>query len=149
MHDLKETARFHHASSWLDACDEGVNLHSPERTTVSHADTLAMDSSGQAHPAHSDALPRAEVVSEQDDGRGWAYEVLVRLAGVAPTRHQVTLSWRDHDYWCGGQVAPSRVVAAIVEYALSNGPKALPASFDCSTARRWLPKLDQELKYLL
>lgn len=108
-----------------------------------------MDAHGPANSAHSDALPRAQVVSEQDDAQGWAYEVLVRLGSAAPTQHQVTLSWRDHDYWCGGNIAPSRVVVAIVEYALSNGPKALPASFDCSTARRWLPRLDQELRYLL
>lgn len=93
--------------------------------------------------------PRVRVLEEHEGDVGWEYAVEATLPGQAATTHEVTLSWRDHDYWCGGQVAPSRVVEAIVAYVLGQGGRTLPARFDCSTARRWMPRLDSDLRTLL
>jgi hypothetical protein len=90
---------------------------------------------------------------ERDTPRGWAYEVTLRREGLGQSEHVVTLSWVDHDYWSGGSAPPSRVVEAVLKYALENaGHEAAgaevewPARFDASRVRRWFPRLDEELR---
>ncbi|MEQ8844895.1 MAG: hypothetical protein RIB58_08570 [Phycisphaerales bacterium] len=97
------------------------------------------------------AASHIDVGTETATSRGWHYEVTLTTAGGASTQHTVTLSWHDHDYWCGGALAPSRLLErllALVAAHLGQGdaPKALPARFDCATARRWLPTLDDDLR---
>jgi hypothetical protein len=125
-------------------------------------------------PAGAFAVARIEVQTEQETGRGWRYEVSVcrdsaRDAGgksptVAPaaartttavgtTRHTITLSWVDHEHWCGGIKAPSKVIEALVgalvaregEPMASGAAFELPSRFDAATARRWFCTLDDEL----
>lgn len=115
-------------------------------------------------------MTRIEVETEQETGRGWRYEVSVcRDAGrdtggksptttptttaVGTTRHTITLSWVDHEHWCGGIKAPSRVIEALVgalvaregEPMASGAAFELPSRFDAATARRWFCTFDDEL----
>lgn len=89
-----------------------------------------------------------EVMLEHETPRGWGYTV--RLPGPDGGReHEVTLSWADHDYWCGGTLAPSRVVARALETMLRvglPGGLTLPAKFDLATVRRWIRGFDSELR---
>jgi hypothetical protein len=94
------------------------------------------------------AAARARVVlsMEHEVPGGWAWEVTVEHQGGEMTVHTVMLSWLDHDYWCGGASAPSRVAQAIVEYVLANREQPLPEKFDVARARRWLPRIDRDLR---
>lgn len=91
-----------------------------------------------------------QVQCEQDITRGWVYEVCVTTDAGLITRHAVTLSWADHDFWCGGASPPSRVVEAVVNYLIEhrNG-QGLPPKFDAARARRWYPEIDTELRGVL
>ncbi|NUQ67210.1 MAG: hypothetical protein HUU18_02870 [Phycisphaerales bacterium] len=86
-----------------------------------------------------------DVRTETQAPAGWSYEVAVRRDGQE-SAHVVTLSWADHDFWCGGTLAPSRVVQAVVEYLLDYAPITLPARFDAAKARRWAPRIDDEIR---
>jgi hypothetical protein len=92
-------------------------------------------------------LARVIVHAETDSPRGWRYQVVVERDGFGASDHEVTLSWADHEYWCGGHDPPSSVVERFVGVVASRAgegrvPSPLPARFDASTARRWLPELD-------
>jgi hypothetical protein len=93
-------------------------------------------------------IPRIEVQVEQECPHGWSYQVLVHRSEGSEA-HTVTLSWRDHDYWCGGASPPSRVVQAVMEYLVRHETPAWPARFDAARVRRWLPQIDQELRGVL
>lgn len=86
------------------------------------------------------------ILRESDADLGWRYEVAVVAPDGSESAHEVTLSWRDHDYWCHGQSAPSAVMQAVLEYVLSHREGVLPQSFDAARVRRWLPRIDQELR---
>lgn len=106
-----------------------------------------------------------DVTTEQEAARGWRYEVAITrdrgtqadelgrpATAIETTRHVVTLSWADHEHWCGGAKAPSRVVEAVISALLvregdvtaSGEIFSLPARFDAATARRWFPEIDDE-----
>lgn len=88
-----------------------------------------------------------EVRTEAEAPRGWSYTVAVyRDSGTSV--HTVTMAWCDHDYWCGGRLAPSRVVRAVVEYALTQ-TRELPLKFDAARVRHWSRTADDELKCLV
>ncbi|MBL8761128.1 MAG: hypothetical protein JNL50_07480 [Phycisphaerae bacterium] len=90
---------------------------------------------------------RVEIGHEAETPRGWRYEVHVTHADGTRSEHWVTLAWVDHDHWCGGRLAPSRVVEMVLEYLLEKGtPVSFPAAFDAARARRWIPAIDQDLK---
>ncbi|MDX2132738.1 MAG: hypothetical protein SFY69_11875 [Planctomycetota bacterium] len=99
-------------------------------------------------PGASRALPKpaARVLTERESVGGWRYEVLILWPDGAETAHDVTLGWRDHDYWCGGASAPSRVVQSVVEYVLDHWDGEIPPRFDAARVRRWLPRIDEELR---
>lgn len=79
--------------------------------------------------------------------RGWRYRVRLENADSASiTEHEVTLSWADHDYWCGGRLAPSKTVEAVLTYCIDHKSPPFPREFDASRARRWIPKIDKELR---
>jgi hypothetical protein len=91
-----------------------------------------------------------EVGIETATSRGWRYEVTLTTRGSS-TSHDITLSWHDHDYWCGGSLAPSRLLERLLglltrHMGKGSVPATLPARFDCATARRWLPTLDDDLR---
>lgn len=111
-------------------------------------------------------MTRIEVEIERETGRGWSYEVSIRrdragdpdtgtstATAIGTTRHTITLSWVDHEHWCGGVKAPSRVIEALVATLLAREGDStatgaafeLPAIFDAATARRWFSSLDDEL----
>jgi hypothetical protein len=83
----------------------------------------------------------------QQGGRGWQYLVEVVRDDGRTSEHRVRLSWADHEYWCGGRAAPSRVVEALMRFLVEreSGGKEIPASFDAATARRWYPGVDEEI----
>lgn len=93
-------------------------------------------------PAGSRA--QVEVGAESGTDHGWSYEVEIRR-GSELSRHVVTLSWVDHDYWSGGVLPPSEIVRRVVVHLLAQPAAAgpLPQRFDAATARRWLPGLDR------
>jgi hypothetical protein len=97
-------------------------------------------------PRRSGSGVRVETEVETD--RGWSFSVIVPCGADAPeTRHEVRLSFVDYEFWSHGTVGPSRVVEAVVA-ALDEAdgpgvPRPLPASFDASTARRWVRDVDE------
>lgn len=105
-----------------------------------------MDASGTPRAG---SLANVRVNVETDAPRGWRYEVVVRRADGAETTHEVSLAWRDHDYWCGGASPPSRVVQAVVEYVLTHWDGELPPRFDAAKARWWCRAIDEELRETL
>lgn len=91
-----------------------------------------------------------EVGIETATARGWLYEVVLTTPSGSST-HAVSLSWHDHDYWCGGALAPSRLLERLLGLLTGHlgkgaAPESLPERFDCSTARRWLPEIDDLLR---
>lgn len=116
------------------------------------------------HPHGPDAhgstnAPRIDVREERETPRGWSYRVLVRHAQQPSTEHRISLSWVDHQHYCGGTQPPSttveQVVAALLEaidhhaFARTLPPQfgtALPTRFDISLARRMVPGLDATLR---
>jgi hypothetical protein len=90
------------------------------------------------------------VKSETDNPSGWTFEVeLIDEAGALHD-YTVTLSWRDYDHWCRGQVKPSRVVESAFEFLLAREPAgAILRKFDCAVIRRYFSDVDRELPRLL
>lgn len=89
-----------------------------------------------------------ELGPETEGPRGWSYEVRVVWMDDAETDHRVSLGWHDHDHWCGGANPPSRVIVAVVRAAAEAlGREKLPARFDAATVRRWVPDLDEALRF--
>lgn len=90
---------------------------------------------------------RIDIGDEAQTPRGWRYDVRITLADGTRSDHRVTLAWVDHDHWCGGRLAPSRVVEMVLEYLLDKGtPIRFPPAFDAARARRWIPAIDQDLR---
>ncbi len=89
-------------------------------------------------------LAQVRVENERETPQGWRYRVVVERAGAASTEHEVTLSWVDHEHWCGGRFAPSTVVERLFAVLLERGEE-IPARFDAATARRWFRELDGDL----
>lgn len=118
--------------------------HGLENTRL-QVDTDVMD-----QPPHSTSLPKPQVVvrAEEEVDGGWLYELEV-TCNAQTTHHTVLLGWRDHDYWSGGAVAPSRVVTSLIEYALARAGVQLPAHFDAGRVRRIAPLVDQELRWAI
>ena len=91
-----------------------------------------------------------DVKTELEEGRGWSYLVEVRHDDGTVTSHTVKLAWVDHDHWTGGSVAPSRTVEAVLKYVMTHVPEqGFPATFDAARARRWVPRIDRELRTAL
>lgn len=105
---------------------------------------LLMDPSAR----HVRPPPAVRVGREREADLGWSYEVTIRR-GETESAHEITLGWRDHDYWSGGASAPSRVVQCVVEYVLAHWEGAIPERWDAARARRWLPRIDEELRTTL
>lgn len=124
-------------------------------------DAERFSSQPDSHPPRNSGgdLPRVDVREERETPRGWSYRVLVRQGGQSATEHRVSLSWVDHQHYCGGTQPPSvtveQVVNALVEaierHALARTlppefGSVLPTRFDVSLARRMVPGLDATLR---
>ncbi len=111
---------------------------------------LKVDTDVMDQPNHSTSLPKPQVVvrAEEEVDGGWLYDLEV-TCNAHTTHYTVMLGWRDHDYWSGGAVAPSRVVTSLIEYALARAGVQLPASFDAGRVRRIVPQVDQELRWAI
>jgi hypothetical protein len=109
-------------------------------------DTLDSMVPGQDNPVAS-GRPAAEIGREFEASHGWRFEVLLARPGSAdPSRHEMTLSWVDYEFWCHGQSSPSRVAQAVVDSLLGAKPElTLPPKFDASTCRRWVRDLDERV----
>ncbi|HRQ72416.1 MAG TPA: hypothetical protein PLU35_05235 [Phycisphaerales bacterium] len=90
-----------------------------------------------------------QVGAETETDRGWSYEVRIAAPGGAFTRHEVTIAWVDHDYWCGGTRPPSEVIERLMTLVVGRLATRLPTRFDAATARRWMPDLDAEMMQAL
>ena len=91
-------------------------------------------------------MAQIEIKTEQERGRGWDYLARVSREVGKPTEHTIRLAWVDHEHWCGGRVAPSKVVESLLAFLLEREAQhAIPASFDAATVRRWFPDVDREL----
>lgn len=87
------------------------------------------------------------VQDEQETPRGWSYEVVIRRDDGRETVHRVSLSWADHEYWCGGAAPPSRIVERLGQIVLEReAEREIPEKFDAATARRWWGDLDEVLQ---
>jgi len=95
-------------------------------------------------------MPTVHVKQETDNQTGWQFQVeLIDDAGDLHD-YDVTLSWRDYDHWCRGQVQPSRVIEAAFEFLLEREPPdAIMRKFDCAVIRRYFSDVDRELPKLL
>lgn len=91
------------------------------------------------------------VGAERETEHGWAFDVSILRPGAPETQHDLRLSWVDHDLWSGGRAPPSRTAEALMKLLVGSdlAPDDLPARFDASTARRWLPGVDRELPQLI
>lgn len=90
--------------------------------------------------------PAVDVRTEEQTPRGWSYGITISRPGGTDSEHAVTLSWADHEYWCGGTLPPSKVVESVMTYLLAReAERPIPARFDAATARRWFPDLDREI----
>jgi hypothetical protein len=83
------------------------------------------------------------IETEEEFGRGWRYRALVSRDGEA-SEHAVTLSWADHEYWCGGRLPPSALIECVIRYVAARR-EDLPARFDAATCRRWFRDLDRDV----
>jgi hypothetical protein len=90
-------------------------------------------------------LAEIDIQTEEELPRGWRYTVRISKGG-AETVHTVTLSWADHEFWSGGMAAPSKVLEAVVRFAVERRGE-LPERFDASTVRRWYPEVDEGLVF--
>jgi hypothetical protein len=94
----------------------------------------------------TEPVAKIEVKTEQENAHGWAYEVEIARAGGSLSCHSVSLSWVDHEFWCGGSVPPSRLIEALMAFLLQHeGEHPIPARFDAATIRRWYPDIDEQL----
>ncbi|CAG1007878.1 hypothetical protein PHYC_03490 [Phycisphaerales bacterium] len=103
----------------------------------------------QPRTPRAPARPAVRVLAEAEAAQGWSYEVVVHWPDGVESSHSVSLGWRDHDYWSGGASAPSRVIQCVIEYVLLHWEGGLPVRFDAARARRWLPRIDEELRETL
>lgn len=95
-------------------------------------------------------MAEIDVKTECEAQRGWTYEVEVRRDDGSVSSHTVKLAWVDHQHWTGGSIAPSRTIEAVLRYIMEQVPAlAFPPVFDAARARRWLPRIDRELKTAL
>ena len=103
---------------------------------------------GQDNPVAASRMA-VEVGREHEEPRGWRFELsLIRgnAAGGEPSRHDITLSWVDYEFWSHGQSSPSRVVQVVMDALLGAKPElTLPPRFDASTCRRWVRDLDERI----
>lgn len=96
-------------------------------------------------PGRLPEVASVEVIREEEIQRGWRYTLAVRREGAPETRHEVTLSWADHEFWCGGRLPPSRVVETVVGYFVARAAdREVPPRFDAATVRRWFPEVDAQ-----
>lgn len=91
------------------------------------------------------------VTLEEDTARGWSHQVEIDTGSGTPATVTVQLSFQDYEYWSGGTRPPEQVTISLIECLMSPDPEAqvpnpLPAAFDASTARRWMPDLDARLR---
>lgn len=90
-------------------------------------------------------MPRTRIVSEAEHGRGWLFvaEIGPGAAGGPSLRREVTLSWADHERWCGGAKPPSVIAERVLRFAISRGLlDRLGERFDASTVRRLAPDIE-------
>ncbi|MCC7388776.1 MAG: hypothetical protein IT431_08400 [Phycisphaerales bacterium] len=94
-------------------------------------------------------MPQVHIQTETDVPQGWRYVVEIAHDDGSRTAHRLRLAWVDHNHWAGERpIPPSRVVQALVEAlveALVAVGRPLPDRFDASTARRWVPDLDDQI----
>lgn len=91
-------------------------------------------------------MAQIEIQTEEERERGWEYHARVSRSAANITQHTIRLAWVDHEHWCGGRVAPSKVIESLLEYLLQREEEhEIPANFDAATVRRWFPDVDRDL----
>lgn len=86
---------------------------------------------------------------EQETADQWSYRVRVEQGGQHHSFH-VTLSFADYNLWCGGRVAPEKVVEGLFRFLLEREPvTSILGKFDCAVVRRYFPEVDQKLPEMI
>ncbi len=124
-----------------------------------HADSSNPQPNPQPPRSEQAETPRVDVREERETPRGWSYRVLVRQGPQPAAEHRISLSWVDHQHYCGGTQPPSITVEQVVHALLDAIDRhalaqtlppqfgtALPTRFDISLARRMVPGLDATLR---
>jgi hypothetical protein len=89
-------------------------------------------------------MATVDVISEAECERGWQYQVRLERPSGDSSDHTVRLDWAEHEHWCGGRCAPSRVVEVLLTLLLDREHEyEIPDRFDAATVRRWWPEVDQ------
>jgi hypothetical protein len=87
-----------------------------------------------------------EILSEQEEPRGWSYDVQIIDRAAALRRVRMTLSWADYNLWSvDGGVPPSRVAEAVLSFLASHAADDLPQRFDAAQVRRRFPDSDEAI----
>ncbi|MEL6330557.1 MAG: hypothetical protein AAFR38_12940 [Planctomycetota bacterium] len=94
----------------------------------------------------SSASPAVMIGLETDTPRGWAFEIDVET-DAGRRRHEVSMSYADHDHWSGGSRPPSAVIKDVLLLLASRvPPDKLPERFDAALARRLVDGFDRLLR---
>ena len=95
-------------------------------------------------------MPEIEIISEQEQGTSWLFDVCVTDDQGQRYTFDVTLSWSDYDHWSHGRKAPERVVEAAFEFLVEREPaSAILSKFDCAIIRRYFSEVDRELPKMI
>ncbi len=93
-----------------------------------------------------------EIISERRIPNGWSFEVqtIGRRAGQLRCV-TLNLSWADYNHWSiDGADRAHQVAEAVLAFLLDRmAPRALPAHFDASLARRQFAGADEEIPKLI
>ena len=92
-----------------------------------------------------------EVLSEQEDHGGWAFQLRIRAQPGDDMTRTLRLSWADYNLWSDdGSDPPHAVARAVVLFLLSRiTARDVPGTIDASTARRRFPGADDEIPKLI
>lgn len=82
---------------------------------------------------------------EHETRNGWLYTFTLNQ-GAAPSHHELTLSWVDHEHLVGGAIAPEHLAKAIIGLAIEFYGEALPSKFDAASLRRRLDDFDERVR---
>ncbi len=89
--------------------------------------------------------PLIDILSEREMSSGWEFEAAIIAPDGQLVRIEVRMAFVDYNVWSpDGSATPSSVAEAVIATALAEtSATSLPAIFDASTLRRWIPEADR------
>lgn len=94
-------------------------------------------------------MAQIEILSEEESGSGWRFDLQALEADGRLTRFEIRLSWADYNHWSpDGGDAPAAVAEAALRCLLEQPElrAVMPASFDAASLRRRLPDADELIR---